>query len=128
MILAISSFLLLVVAIGLSASMASLDDMFANNGVDTDAVAYLRARRIKSAALLARAGGPAMDSEMFKQRIVNPFVLGWTDPDGHLHKLRPEADEVMNEAALICSYEDACMSRASQLSNSLSTQAKATQA
>ena len=107
--------------------MASFDDVLTNNGVDTDVIAYIKARGIRSLPLLARAGGPTMDAEAFKAQIITPYCTGWSDKDGFDHKLRDSADGTMVEAAPIVSYEDACMARSEQLSNSMSSQALGTQ-
>ena len=87
---------------------------------------YLRARGVKSQAMMARAGGPALDSDAFKARILQPYLDGWTDKDGFVHKIRAEMDPVMVEAAIVASYEDAVMARSSQMSSVLLTQTQVT--
>ena len=91
--------------------MATCEGTLADNGVEAPVLDYLKARGIRSQALLARVGGPSLDADLFKSRIVDPYISGWTDKDGFEHKIRNEMDPVMVESALVASYEDAAMAR-----------------
>ena len=106
--------------------MTSFDDLLTDNGVEANASLYLNARGLRSIPLLARAGGPVMDSDGFKTKVVLPFFAGWTDKDGDQHKIRPEEDPTSVESSMIVTYEDAYMKRASQLADSMKVQANAT--
>ena len=106
--------------------MATFEGTLGDNGVETPVLDYLRARGIKSQALLSRVGGPSLDADRFKARLVDPYLTGWTDKDSFEHKIRSEMDPIMVESALVASYEDAVMARSTQMSSVLLTQTQVT--